>query len=137
MVLKVKEAWNKGKKLHYKVWNKGLKGWTRGTNAGFQKGHKGFGTPESYRRAGLKKSGSNGGGWKGGKLTYQKKQAKIRDNFTCQICGLRDPDIIEVDHIKMKCDFPKLKSTLENLITLCPNCHRRKTNKELRERFKK
>ncbi len=31
--------WNKGKKTGQKVWNTGLKGWTEGTSAGFQKGH--------------------------------------------------------------------------------------------------
>lgn len=72
--------------------------------------------------------------WKGGTWNYQRKFAKIRDDFTCQICGLKDPEIMEVDHIKPKCDFPEIMHSLENLITICPNCHRRKTNRELRER---
>lgn len=120
-----------------RIWNKGLKGWTKGTKAGFQKGHKGFGTKESYSRAGLKKSGENSGTWEGGRWNYFKKQAKIRDNYICQICGINDPDVLEVDHIKQKCDFPELRCLLDNLITLCANCHRKRTSNFLRERFKK
>lgn len=33
------KPWNTGKKLNFQIWNKGLKGWTEGTNAGFKKGH--------------------------------------------------------------------------------------------------
>ena len=120
-----------------KPWNKGRKGWTQGTKAGFQRGHKGFVSEEAYVRAGLKKSGENSGTWEGGRWNYIKKQAKIRDNFTCQICSINDPDVLEVDHIKQKCDYPKLKFILENLITLCANCHRKRTSSFLRDRFKK
>ena len=77
------------------------------------------------------------GRWNGGKTNYCKRQCIIRDDYTCQICGLRDPEIIEVDHIKPKCDYPELVNVLENLIALCPNCHRRRTNKFLRERYTK
>ena len=116
-------------------WNKGKKGWTVGTKAGFQKGNKGFGNKESYKRAGLKKSGSGSGTWEGGKIKYWSKQAKIRDDYTCQICGLREPDIMETDHIKPQSLYPELKCTLENLLTLCPNCHRRKTIRERKEKL--
>src|SRR3990167_8160074 len=79
-------------------------------------------------------SGSKNPRWKGGTWNYYKKEAKFRDNYTCQVYGLCDKEIMEVDHIKPKCDYPDLKDLLENLITICPNCHRRKTNRELRER---
>lgn len=72
--------------------------------------------------------------WKGGTWHFYKREAKERDDHTCRICGLRDPEIMEVDHTKPRCDFPDLRDSLENLITICPNCHRRKTNRELRER---
>lgn len=81
--------------------------------------------------------GRNNGRWRGGELSYWKRQVVVRDNYTCQICGLKDPEIIEVDHIKPRCDYPELVNVMENLIALCPNCHRRRTNKFLRERFKK
>lgn len=71
---------------------------------------------------------------KGGKLSFQRKKAKIRDNYTCQICDLRDPEIMEVDHIKQISLYPELKFKIDNLMTLCPNCHRRKTNREKKKK---
>lgn len=50
-----------------------------------------------------------------------------------QLCGLGEPAIMEVDHIKPKSQFPELAKDIENLVTLCPNDHHRKTNKEARE----
>ena len=71
---------------------------------------------------------------KGGCEDWLKKQAKIRDDYTCQICGLRDIEIMETDHTKPKGDYPQFAKDLDNLMTLCPNCHRRKTNRENRAR---
>ncbi len=71
--------------------------------------------------------------WVGGKKKYWKKQAKIRDNYTCQKCGLYDPKIVDADRIKPEYKFPELALDLNNIITLCPNCHKRKT---LRDRKK-
>ena len=67
-----------------------------------------------------------------------KKQVKIRDNFTCQVCGLFDLQIMEVDHMRPIRDYPELVEDLNNLVTLCPNCHRRKSfrNKEMGGRKK-
>ncbi len=67
--------------------------------------------------------------WKGG-ISGINRRAKTRDDYTCQICGLRDIEIIEVDHIKPKSKYPKLKYDVDNLMCLCPNCHRRKTLRE-------
>ena len=80
-------------------------------------------------------NGSNHPLWKGGKINYLKKQAKVRDDYTCQICGLRDMEIMEVDHIKPQSTFPELKNDFENLLTLCPNCHRRKTLRDRKVTF--
>lgn len=71
---------------------------------------------------------------KGEGESSKKYYAKIRDDYTCQICGLRDHDIMEVDHIIPRCDAPHLSADINNLITLCPNCHRRKSNRENKER---
>lgn len=46
-----------------------------------------------------------------------------RDNFTCQICGIRDGKI-QADHIKPYALFPELRLDINNGRTLCPNCHR-------------
>ena len=143
------ESIEKNRKSHIGqvAWNKGLKGWTKKyKNVGFQLGNKGFGTKESYARAGAKKSDSNSGTWVGGRWNYWSKRAKIREDHTCQCifncawhkgkCNLKSKEIIEVDHIKPKYKFPDLKYNLDNLICLCPNCHSRKTNLEITERFK-
>ena len=81
------------------------------------------------------KTGENNPFWKGGALRVKKRQATIRDDYTCQICGLRDVEIMEVDHILPRSVRPDLNLVLENLMTLCPNCHRRKTNRELKSSF--
>lgn len=70
--------------------------------------------------------------WTGGNSRYWKRQALTRDDYTCQICGFREVEIMEVDHIKQKSKFPELTLVLDNLLTLCPNCHRRKTIRELK-----
>ena len=53
-----------------------------------------------------------------------------RDNFQCQYCGRKVPDItLEVDHI-----IPVSKkgtNEIANLITSCFNCNRGKSNKKL------
>jgi HNH endonuclease len=75
-------------------------------------------------------AGEGNPSWVGGADKYWQRQAKIRDNYTCQMCGLRDVEIMEVDHIIPKSVMPELRHELSNLITLCPNDHRRKTNRE-------
>ena len=71
--------------------------------------------------------GPNSSKWVGGTWKYWRRETLIRDDYTCQICGLRDTEIMDVDHIKPKKSFPELVFELNNLVTLCPNCHRRKT----------
>lgn len=59
-----------------------------------------------------------------------KKKAFERDNFTCQKCKIQDKTtkILEVHHIS-----PLVfggKDELDNLITLCSDCHRYAPNKK-------
>lgn len=76
--------------------------------------------------------GERNNNWRGGKsYAFRKKAVLLRDNYTCVMCGHREQPIMEVDHIKPKRDFPELALEMNNLVTLCPNCHRRKTNREL------
>lgn len=79
-------------------------------------------------------TGEKNGAWKGGidHKTLRRLVLK-RDDYTCQVCGMRDMDIMQVDHIAPKAIAKHLKTTPENLMTLCPNCHARKTVRELRE----
>lgn len=111
-----KTPWNKGKKLHYKVHNKGKKidEWM---------------TEESQKRfrEAPRPSGKNHHKWKGGKVSWARSQALKRDDYTCQHCGLRQPEIMEGAHkkpIQGKDNRYSKLHTPEDFITLCPNCHR-------------
>ena len=74
------------------------------------------------------------GAWKGGKWKWAKRKTLEKYDYTCQECGLREPEIMQVDHIKPKAEFPELRCDLDNLTVLCPNDHARKTAIEHKER---
>jgi 5-methylcytosine-specific restriction endonuclease McrA len=82
-------------------------------------------------RPGLK--GKDNGNWTGTGSKYWRVLTLNRDNYTCKNCGFRDLEIMQVDHIKSKKKFPELRFDMNNLQTLCPNCHAKKTIKELRK----
>jgi len=135
----------KGKKGN-PAWNKGLKGWTKGTKAGFQKGNN-FGsktkgnkmTADQRKRISLAHIGINSGdkhpNWKGGITSIHEKIRKSfeyeqwrksvfeRDNYTCQLCG-EIGDYLEADHIKPFAYHPELRLDINNGRTLCHNCHK-------------
>jgi len=60
-------------------------------------------------------------------ITWARKNALIRDDYTCQVCGLREVELVEVDHIVQCSQRPDLYADINNLMVLCPNCHKRKT----------
>lgn len=77
-------------------------------------------------------SGAKHPAWKGGisfvPYTLEwtralKKAVRKRDKYTCQVCGKKGEDNLAVHHI----DYNKKNCNLENLVTLCKNCHT-KTN---------
>jgi DEAD/DEAH box helicase domain-containing protein len=58
----------------------------------------------------------------------QRRLALLRDNFTCKVCG--SPERGRPHHVHHKKAFRTFTSyedanLLDNLITLCPNCHKR------------
>lgn len=110
------------------------------------KNHPRFGKPhseETKRKLRLsnkgkvhsKVAGANHPNWKGGSLSYLKRQVKVRDDYTCMICGFREPEIMQVDHIQPRAVYPELNLVLNNLMTICPNCNARKTIKEKRSKI--
>ena len=75
--------------------------------------------------------------WKGGKITFRKREALKRDNYICQECGFTEKEIMMVDHVKPNSVFPELAHEITNLMTLCPNCHQRKTIKEKKLKYER
>ena len=71
------------------------------------------------------KSGKLAHNWRGGKYKYVKRQVLERDAYTCKSCGHCEPEIMEVDHLTEKSAGGS--NEVDNLQTLCPNCHARKT----------
>ena len=74
--------------------------------------------------------------WKGG-ISLVKGLAMVRDSYKCIECGIADIDVLTVDHVVPISVDPLLKYSLENLVTLCANCHIKKTRKELRDKIYK
>lgn len=50
------------------------------------------------------------------------KQILARDNYTCQICGIRGKNM-QVDHIQPWAEYVKLRFNMNNCRTLCRECH--------------
>ena len=50
------------------------------------------------------------------------KQILERDNYTCQLCGIRGGDL-QVDHIQSWAEYVELRFSMDNCRTLCASCH--------------
>jgi len=64
-----------------------------------------------------------------------KRQALERDNYTCQHCGIDDKEVLCVDHIIPRSVKPEWKCKLDNVMTLCANCHMKKSKRERRNKI--
>lgn len=138
--------WNKGKKMEYTIWNKGLKGAFKHTEE-FKKrvsirmkGHNYNTGRQVSLNTRLKLSKSHKGikhyNWQGGKTKeniiirrslksriWRKKVFK-RDNWTCKKC-LTKGGILNAHHIKHFSKYPELRFDINNGITLCIKCHKK------------
>jgi len=74
------------------------------------------------------KVGENNPNWIGGGWLRVRKIILAEQDYTCQSCRHREPEIMEVNHKLEKSQYPDLAHDKNNLEVLCPNCHRRKTN---------
>ena len=85
-------------------------------------------TTEMRIKAGQARCEGRNGLWRGGKSkSFLKRVVLDRDNGTCQKCGLMEFEIMDVDHVIPRRVASELQFDIKNLLTLCPNCHRRKT----------
>ncbi len=82
-------------------------------------------TVEELRQNGLWSNDANkyGPNW-----IQQREQARARDEYRCQVCGIEEGD--HEHHVHHKTPYrqfenPQLANQLSNLVTLCPSCHRR------------
>ena len=145
-----KKAWNKGKKTPKKVrekLSKISKGLRYSIKTEFKKGQfKGNKNPAKQKEIRIKISkakkgkahfnqrGANHPLWKGGVTPKNERARKTmkyaswrdavfaRDNWTCKKCGVRG-EKIHSHHIYNFADFPKLRTSIANGITLCKKCH--------------
>jgi hypothetical protein len=136
-------AWNKGIKTGYTP-RKGVK-LSEETKLKISKSKKGQTSPnkgkkfseEHKKNLSLAKMGKYRGKdsphWKGGissqdylerrRFRNQIQKAVFeRDNYTCQLCGVRGIDL-QVDHIQSWAEYIELRFSISNCRTLCAKCH--------------
>lgn len=134
-----RKPWNKGLKEQLNTgrtcFKKGFTPWNKGKAGTYKFSEEAKKRmSDSQKRIGNKppimhRKGKDNPNWKNGSGNIN-KLVKERDGGICQICGLKEPEIMEIDHILPKSRFIDKKYELNNLITLCPNCHKRKTKKD-------
>ena len=94
-------------------------------------------TDETKDKMRITKLGNKNPNWKGGvyeghdKLRTSSpqqtwtKQVKVRDNYTCQLCDRKPPEIkIDAHHIQSFAEFPDLRLDFNNGMTLCKEHHK-------------
>jgi hypothetical protein len=102
------------KKLHVgkPSWNRGKpNSWSNGEKSNFWKG--GISIFTRTERSNFM-----------GSLEYKNWRIQVfkRDNYTCQICGKRGNGDIQANHIKKYIDYPELRTSSYNGITICNQC---------------
>jgi hypothetical protein len=126
------------------AWNKGRKGLDHPTPETLLKMSKAstgrIFSAEARRKISLAHSGKKCHFWKGGitpvnlmlrtstKYKEWRKKVYERDNYTCQHCGSAGKGNLEAHHIKRFSEYPELRFSVENGLTLCEDCHRKTDN---------
>lgn len=123
------------RKNNKNVWNKGVRGYK--LNSVFSEEGK-----QKIREA---RSGEKSNFWKGGVTsdrgkiaawcTRVAKSVHAKNNYTCQRCG-KVGGKLHAHHILPVVDYPEMAYDIENLTTLCENCHREIHNKKENNRSK-
>ena len=133
-------------------WSKGTNGLMKPNSGSFKKGEpsplKGKKNPKgSIAKMGKENPMYRKTPWNKGLLSDPKRKNRLkemgtwqyiewrksvfeRDNFICQMCKTRGGELI-ADHIKMWALYPELRYDINNGQTLCKECSKEKTKKEL------
>jgi len=68
--------------------------------------------------------------WKPSNWQFLRFETLKRDDFTCQYCGRKSPEVkLQADHIKPRCEGGR--DDLRNLITACADCNAGKWGRSL------
>lgn len=93
-------------------------------------------TEEAKRKMSEAQKGEKGSNWKGGitpkhlmirmGIEYRlwREAVFTRDNWTCQKCEDNKSGNLNSHHIHNFADYPELRTSIENGITLCEKCHK-------------
>ena len=89
-----------------------------------------------YWRGKRRPTGEKSSNWKGGitsehlkirssiEFRLWREAVFARDNFTCQKCGDNKGHNLNSHHIQNFSQYPELRTSIENGITFCRNCHK-------------
>ena len=102
---------------------------------------------EARKKLSEQRKGENNPNWKGGisypdndpRYTFEykewRRQVFIRDNFTCQECESKSSKgkytYLTAHHIKSFSQYPELRHSVDNGLTLCIQCHAKETGHEM------
>lgn len=142
-------SWNKDKKMtkeYRKNISKSLIGNTRHlgklhskeTRNKMSEKHKGKhrSIKTEFKKGDIRITGKNNPNWKGGitpenirireSIEYHlwREAVYTRDNFTCQKCGDRSGGNLNAHHIFNFANYPLVRTSIENGITFCKECHK-------------
>lgn len=143
--IRTKPAYNKGQKRPgiggakkgNTPWNKNTKGICRANSGSFKKGSRinvGKHSKNEFKKGHKFTQGEKHHSWKGGITPENKKLRNSneyilwrkacfeRDNWTCQKTGISGGQI-EVHHINNFADYPLLRTSIENGVTLSHKSH--------------
>jgi len=130
LFLKGHIPWNKNKKNEYSLKH----------NKQFKKDH----IPWNKGKEFLQIKGENNPKWKGGitpeniksrqSLEYAIWRMEIfkKDNFTCRFCKKRGGKLV-AHHLQSFSEFPELRFSVDNGITLCRSCHSKLHNTKFKK----